>query len=245
MRTRGLWIAVAVLTAVVVLVPTGVSTWGKVNQTSEPVRHDFGAASALTVDVGAGEAVIQAGRTGQVTLRGTLTWSLFKPVVTWSWSRGALAIAVRCGPRTPVPVSDVLGSGCWGVVLRLTVPPGLAVTAAASSGEVLAQGLAGPLRLTATTGSIDGTGLGSARVTAGLTSGEISLSFARPPSAVAATVTSGSVQIAVPDRSRYRVASRAGSGSVTVAGGLADGSARRRIGVSVGSGSVSVGYTGA
>ncbi|HEY1917152.1 MAG TPA: hypothetical protein VGH27_16415 [Streptosporangiaceae bacterium] len=242
-RRRGLWIAVAVLTAVVVLVPAGIRTWGKIDQTTSSVSHDFGPASRLTVEVGSGQAVIRAGAPGQVNLRATMTWSIVRPVIRWTWAGGrVLSISVHCGPRVPLPVADVLGSGCWGIRLQLTVPATLPVTATADAGEIMAQGLAGPLYLTASTGEVQGTRLASPRVTAAVSSGDASLQFARSPSMVSVAVGSGSTEITVPGRSRYRVSHQVGSGSVTIASGLAWGSAPGRIGVNVGSGSASVGY---
>jgi hypothetical protein len=242
-RRRGLWIAVAVITAMVVLVPTGISTWGKINQSTTSVSHDFGPASRLTVEVGSGQAMVRPGAPGQVDLRATMTWSIVKPVIRWSWTRGrVLSIRVQCGPRAPTPVSYVLGSGCWGVRMVLTVPAGLPVTANADAGDVVAQGLTGPLRLTATTGAVQGTQLASPTVTTAVTAGDVSLQFARAPSMVSATVTSGSTEIVVPAGSRYRVSHRVGSGWTTIAPGLAWDSGPGRIGVNVGSGSASVGY---
>jgi hypothetical protein len=241
-RRRGLWIAVAVITAVVVLVPTGVSTWSKLDRTTTVVSHEFGPASRLVLDLDGGQAMIQAGGHGGVSLRGTLTSSIFKSALRWSRTGSTLSVSLHCGPRVPLPVSDVISSGCWGVQLQFTVPRGLPVSASAGSGAVLAQGLSGPLHLTATSGTITGAGLTSRRVVAGLTSGDINLRFAGPPSVVSASVTSGSVEIAVPGRSRYRVTPRVSMGSVMVAPGLDDPSAGGRIDVSAGSGSLDVGY---
>jgi Putative adhesin len=230
-RRHGLWIAVAVITAMVVLVPTGISAWGKLDQTTTSVSHDFGPASRLTVEVGSGQATVRAGAPGQVDLRATMRSSTVKPVIHWSWASGrVLSISVHCGP------------GCSDLQLQLTVPATLPVSANADEGEIVAQGLAGPLHLTTASGEVQGSGLASAQVTAAVTSGDVSLEFARSPSMVSAAVTSGSAEIIVPARSRYRVSRRVGSGSVTIAPGLAWGSGPGRIGVSVGSGSASVGY---
>ena len=255
----------AVVTALAVLVPVGVNTWGQVNQQTETISTQLHhPVTRLEVSVGDGAATIRPGRPGQVGIHGAVTWGLFKPVVRLAWTGDTLRITLACGPLAPGLLGDVLDSGCWGVQLTVTVPAGVPVDAAATAGTVGARQMTGPLTMRATSGSvlltsdsgpvwaratsgaITATALTSARVNTALTSGGMSLQFARAPRLVNAAVTSGAATITVPAGSRYRVRSSVGSGGFrSVAAGLASASAPGLIGLSVDSeGSVTVGYPG-
>jgi putative adhesin len=254
-RRRAIWIAVAVVTAVVIVVPLGVRIWGRLlRQTRTDAvsyRHPI---RALEIDSPNGVVTIGAGPAGQVNVRRTLTWTLSRPNVRQTWEGATLRIDVSC--RRAEPYSSL---EC-GTDLDLRVPADVAVRASVASGEIDVRNIAGGLRLRTTAGIVRMTGVsgrtwarsGSGIITgaaltaptvdAGVTSGEIRLGFTDPPDQVTAATTSGTMSIGVPPGFRYRVGGRTASGSRHIDPALVDAGSSRAITLTTMSGAVTLGY---
>lgn len=253
-RRRWIWIMIAVVTAIVVIVPAGLQallTLGHQAGTQSVVlSHPI---AALEVDAPANSVTIRPGPAGQVTVRSALSWVFSQPQVRRSWQRQTLRVSVSC-PSGPF-------QDC-GADLQIRVPGDVSVTAQVTSGNVTVTGLTGRLRLLATSGNVTmtdvrggvtaqatsgnvtGTLLSAAVFYAAVTSGNLALQFTGPPQQVRLQVASGNADITVPPGSRYRLPGSRGSGSWAIASGLSISTASRVIEVMAGSGNVTVGYLG-
>jgi hypothetical protein len=249
---------VAALTAFVAVVPLGVQVWGRLIRQTHSSRLLSGPhpITALQVDVGSGNVWVTAGAAGQVTVDQTLKWALHKPHVDSWWEGTTLRLRAVCGAWKGVLLSSL---EC-GVGLHVRIPAGVALQVTSTSGTLIAEGLSGPVRLrtgsgtasmrnltgpvwaSAGSGMIEGIGLRSSRVDAGLSSGAISLTFADAPQEVTARSNSGSVSIFLPPGERYQVTGRSSSGEPSVDRGLRDDGSNRRIDVHTSSGAAEVRY---
>jgi hypothetical protein len=256
-RRRGIWIAVAGLTAFTAIVPAGVQIWGcLLRQTESVPTVSYGhAITTLEVEAGSGSVTVGTGPPGQVAVERTLRWTLSKPHVEQSWNGGTLILKAVCGPR-----KDLLAGEC-GVDLHVRVPAGVTVRATSTSGGITAQGLAGAVHLQSRSGSvnvagtvgpvwvrsrsgaINGTDLSSRQVDARAFSGAVGLGFADAPQQVKAAANSGSVTIALPRGFRYQVSGTSASGNVKIDATLLDGGSSRQIDVTTVSGSARVRYS--
>lgn len=254
-RRRGVWIAVAVVTAFVVVVPFGVQVWGRlIRQTRTDTVAYHHPITALEIDSPHGAVTVGPGPAGQVTVRRTLTWALSRPDVRQTWDGDTLRISVMC-QRAKLYSSLECGAG-----LDLRVPADVAVRAAVTSGKVDVRDLAGGVRLRATagvvrmtrvsgaiwarseSGTITGTALTAPTVDTAVTSGRIRLGFTGPPERVTAATVSGAVSIGVPPGVRYRVGGTTAHGSRHVDPALVDAGSNHAITLTTVSGSVALGY---
>ena len=256
-RRRWIWVIVAVLTALVAVPPFALRIGLKadIQHQTVPVPVAARPVSDLRVTAPGGNVEISRGTGRRVTITSTAAWLVRKPVLAQAWSGRTLQVSAAC-PRLD-PFEDCQES------LAVQVPAGLTVAVAVGSGSVSAQGLTGPLHLTATSGafmltdvrgpvwasvtsgSISAQGLLSARLHASARSGSLALDFASPPQLLALTVGSGSASVTVPPGTRYRVSVRAGHpapGSVHLQPGLGGGTSAQVITASVGTGSLEIWY---
>jgi putative adhesin len=79
---------------------------------------------------------------------------------------------------------------------------------------VLLDGVASPLRITAANVSVTAAGLRSPSLTAMITSGQLTASFATPPQQVSLTLSSAHAVLRLPASVSYAVRTQATSGSV-------------------------------
>lgn len=186
------------------------------------------APARLVVTIGSGDLTVRPGPAGQVSEQRVLTWTGREPVVTESLAGGTLTITALC----PSSARRTCGAD-----ITLSVPPGVAVQAqltsgdvavsglrgpvsvAASSGDLRLSGLSGPLRLRSDSGDIVGEALASAQVDAEDNDGDVSLAFAAIPARVSAISNAGDVSVDVPRQAggyRVRAATAAGDRSVSV-----------------------------
>ncbi|MET7916248.1 DUF4097 family beta strand repeat-containing protein [Streptomyces avermitilis] len=260
-RHRGLWITVAVISALFVLAPLGSEAYGQfarqtrsthVTETSE--RHRIG---SVDVEAGSAEVSVGPGADGGIRIQQRLSWALSRPpkVERW-WVGDRLKIRTACDGTFAMT-----SMGCQ-ISLDLQVPDGTPVHVVSASGTVRASGLTGPLDIRtdsgtvklyavhgpvtahAGSGSVTGTALFSHEVHARADSGTVELDFGAAPRRVTGTVNSGSLTVTVPPGSRYRVRGHAGSGRVHIDDQLQQPTSDRSVEVSADSGSVSVGYPG-
>ncbi|MFG2003166.1 DUF4097 family beta strand repeat-containing protein [Spirillospora sp. NPDC048911] len=255
-RRRSVWIVLAALTAMVVVVPTGVTTLGEVlERTASATEIVPGAITAVEVDAGAASVAVGAGATGRTRLHSTLRWSVRRPQVIKSVQARVLKILVVCGEdETPFA-----GFGCE-AELDLQVPPAVSLRVQTTSGQVDVRDIAGDVRIQgssgevrlanlrgriwagANSGTIAGKGLLSPEVDAGVRSGSIDLAFADPPAKVSVRTGSGGAVVTVPRGSHYRVDGETRSGGREIDGALKDDAATGQISATTGSGSVRIGY---
>ena len=254
-RRRGIWIAVAAVTAFVVVVPVGVQVWGRLIRQSHTdrvfYRHPI---KALEIDSPDATVRVESGPAGQVSVRRTLTWSLSRANVRQTWDGDTLRIDVTCRR------AELYSSLECGTDLDLRVPADVAVRASVASGSIEVNNIVGGLHLRTTagvvrmtgvsggiwarsgSGTITGEALTAPNVDAGVTSGAIQLRFAGSPEQVTAAATSGSVSVGVPPGFRYRVGGTTSSGSRHVEPALVDAGSSRAITLTTRSGPVSLGY---
>jgi hypothetical protein len=201
----------------------------------------------VSLSVGDGNINVAPGSDGRAHVDGVVNYSVVRPGVHWVTSPAGVAFV---GP-------NCTWFGNCGANLDLTVPSGLAVNASSGSGNVGARAMAGALNLysgsgdisldgasgalvlNAGSGNITGTGLSSARVRAEDGSGDVDLSFSRPPAEVKVNASSGDVRVAVPADVSYDVVASASSGSSSI-GVPTNPSSPRVIRVTSSSGNVDV-----
>ncbi|NKZ04604.1 DUF4097 family beta strand repeat-containing protein [Actinomadura latina] len=253
-RRRGVWIAMAVVTALAVVTPALLTALGRaVRQTATSVTPYHHAIRELRLDVAGADVSVGPGEDGEARVYKNLRWGLSKPDVTESLVGGILFVAFRCTG------TDVPGGGC-GADIDVRVPAGTRVSAVSGSGEINVRGLAGDLdlrtgsggigvagasgrlRLLARSGAITATGLTSPTTRARVSSGSLDLRYAEPPDAVEASAGSGAAKIIVPPGSRYDVRAWAGSGSTHLNQAVVDPRSPRSISVHSGSGAAYVDY---
>jgi DUF4097 and DUF4098 domain-containing protein YvlB len=154
------------------------------------------------------------------------------------------------------------GPGCFwigncGAEITLAVPFGESVKASSGSGNLKVTGIGGALNLSDGSGNITGehlsgalvlndssgdinvTDIGSARVRAYAGSGNVDISFSRPPDDLTASASSGNITVAVPARVAYDVIADASSGTEQV-DVPTDPSSHRVIHLDAGSGNIRV-----
>ena len=176
--------------------------------TTRAVQITVGQVGSIDFQGVPGKLTIAGTGSGQVTLTGQLHADGSAPVVETRLDRaaGVLLVSVRCAPATQCTQN-----------LRLTVPGSTGADVRQPGGQVVVTGLAGPLRLTATNADISASGLRSAELTAVLTSGHLSATFAAAPRQVSITLASAQGTLSLPALVAYRVTQQVRSGYLRVA----------------------------
>lgn len=255
---RALWFGVAGFTAIVTVAAAGLPQIGwlaaQTETTTWTSRHPI---TAVEVDVSGGDLTVRpADRTGPVSLRQTLTWTVNKPQVSEVWHGDTLLITEDC----PGP-SFTVANPC-GATLELAVPAAISMqttmdsgsltirrmtgnlNARAQSGDIELDDDSGTISARAQSGGISSSRLASQRVDAQTLSGDVALDFAVAPTTVTASVESGGVSVTVPRGTTYRVSGQTDSGDRHIAAGVEDDSSPRSIEISSVSGDTSLGYPG-
>jgi hypothetical protein len=256
-RRRWIWALVALATATIVVVPVAVRFWLKAEkqQQADPLAVYRGQFTAVQIQAPGGSITVRPGRAGQVSVAGTLQWVFGKPAIRVARIGRTLQISARC-PQ-PNPFEDCQAS------LGISVPANLAVHADVGAGSANLIGLAGPLHVAATSGTITMTdisgqvwaratagniaapaGISSPSVDAAVGRGSIMLDFDSPPDRLVMRVGAGAAHAIVPAGTHYRVSLAQAAGSAThVASGLKVASAAGVISGTVGgAGTLSIGY---
>ncbi|WP_405780942.1 hypothetical protein [Streptomyces sp. NBC_00859] len=259
-RRRGTWIGVAVLSALLLVIPVGAEAWAQLARqtrsftSTETVEQH--AVRAVDVDSGSSDVSISAGTGREVRIHQELNWSLRRPVVDRYWDGTTLRVRTRCDGTLALT-----SLGC-SVRLDLAVPPGVAVRVVSGSGQVRVSGLigsvdlrsgsgglqlygvAGPVKVRTGSGAVEGIALTSKTVDAGTGSGDARLEFAAPPEKLTGSVGAGVFSATVPLGSHYRVRGGTRSGTWSVEKGVDDPAADHRVDVSSRAGTVHIGYPG-
>jgi hypothetical protein len=256
-RRRWIWVLVALATTAILVPPVAARFWLKAEkqQQADPDAVYRGQFTAVQIEAPGGSVTVSPGRTGQVSVRGTLQWVFSKPAILVVRSGRTLKISARC-PRLNL-FEDCQAS------LSILVPATLDVHADLGSGSADLIGLAGRLNVAATSGSITmtdisgqvwaratsgsivaPTGLSSPSVDAAVTAGSIVLDFLSPPARLVMSVGAGAAQATVPAGTHYQVSlAQARGGAAHIASGLKVARAARVITGTVGdAGILSVRY---
>jgi hypothetical protein len=210
-------VAVAAVAAVVLVVAVGrLSTGGQApidRVGSPPAGSQAVAVSASgvgTVDLRGvpGQLTVVGTSGGRVRLTGVLHWTgPDAPVATRSVGHDGhvLHLSYRCAAGSPCTED-----------YRLAVPGRTATVIHQPSGHVMVSGLAGTLRILAASVDVSATGLRSPELSAQITSGHLSASFAVAPRQVSVALTSAQATVRLPPGIGYSVTSQVSSGYINV-----------------------------
>ncbi|MGW2812350.1 DUF4097 family beta strand repeat-containing protein [Streptomyces sp. NPDC001415] len=259
-RHRTAWIIVAIIGALGVVAPFTFSLVADaISRTDKYESPDNGrphAVSAVELDAGSAQITVMTGAAGQVTMNGSLTWSMKRPKIERTWDGDTLKVRTRCDGFV-----DEFLQNCQ-VDLKLAVPAGVSLKVKSGSGPIKVRDLTGPVDVQGGSGSMKLHGLkgtvkakvGSGEIKADQLSsseadlrsgsGTVDAEFTAAPWRVKASAGSGSVSVTVPQGARYRVAGGSRSGGRSIQKELSDANSDRVLDVSSGSGSVTVGYPG-
>ena len=187
---------------------SGTQAVQSVQSGTRPVQVTASEVGTADVQGVPGQLTIVSADTGQVKLTGELNWTRQAPGVHTRLDRatGVLDISIRCAPATRCTEN-----------LRLEVPSGTATIVRQPAGRVMVTGLAGPLRITAGNVDIIANGLRSPELTARITSGQLSATFAAPPRQVSVTLASAQATLRLPSTVGYRITQKVASGHIGIA----------------------------
>jgi hypothetical protein len=174
-------------------------------RTSQQISVSASAVRTVYLQGVPGKLTVVGGSGGTVRLTGKLRWSGRPARQRTALDRAAhlLRLSAQCAAASPCTEN-----------YRLVVPARTAVVLSQPSGQVLLDSLAGPLRLTAANVNVTATGLRVPSLTAVITSGQLTASFASPPGQISLTLTSAHAIINLPASVRYSVRTQVTSGSV-------------------------------
>ena len=223
LRRIGLPIVMAVACAAVAAVvltagdPTAMGMAAEQGGTTRAVQ--FTASRVGTIDLHGvpGQLTIVGTGSGQVMLTGQLHGTGGAPAVETRLDQvgRVLTVSVRCGSAGPCTEN-----------LRLVVPGTTGAAVWQPGGRILVTGLAGPLRITASSVDISASGLRSTVLAAVITNGHLSAAFAAPPRQVSITLASAEATLRLSAGVAYRVTQRVTSGYIRVAIPQADSATR-------------------
>ncbi|MFJ3173244.1 hypothetical protein ACIPJK_21060 [Streptomyces roseus] len=255
---RATWIAVAALSAALVVATAAWQVWSYASTESGTLSGGSGErpVTAVEIDAGGAEVRVTPRSDGRVAYEARARWSTGAPKIEESWLGDTLKLTPRC-PAVAEFVAS--GIGC-SVDLGVTVPAGIPVKVTAGSGTVVISGLGGavdaevgagtlrlsalrgPLRAAVGSGSLEASGLSSSQAEIRAGAGSATVGFAAPPQRVTARAGAGALRLTVPEATRFRVTARTGSGRVDVAPGMDDPSAPGRLDISADTGRAEAGY---
>ncbi|HUA29542.1 MAG TPA: hypothetical protein VMC03_11710 [Streptosporangiaceae bacterium] len=208
-------VALAAVASVALSAATGSTGPGQGARTSA-VSVTAGSVSAVDLQDVPGQLTIVTSATGRVTLTGRLDWAGRGAAAgTQSRSGRLLRLSYRCAAASPCTAD-----------LRLTVPRRTAITLRQPSGHVVMSGLAGPLRISASSVDIMATGLRCPSLDAAITSGHLGAWFGGAPRQVNISLTSAQATLWLPGGAPYAVTDQVTSGFIHVGVPQASGAPR-------------------
>jgi hypothetical protein len=222
LAAAGLVVVVLIVVVVATRSAGGTGPPGPVPGT-RAVSVTTGPAGTVDLEGVPGQLTVTTATAGQIRLTGKLHWSGRAPLASVRMTSVPRASAGP-GPDSTGSAGRTLhldyvcaaGSPCT-ADYRLSVPASTAVILSQPSGHVTLSGLAGPVRITAASVDVSGSGLRSPSLTARLTSGHLSAVFARAPRRVSLTLTSAQATVWLPGVSPgYLVRQQVTSGYVHV-----------------------------
>lgn len=223
-RRRG-WV---VMGLVIAFVTVGLGAWDLVGTLSrQPVhlqRTWAAPVRTLDIDVGDGSVTLVGTSRSGALVEANGVRGLSSPTDDQTLEEGTLRIRSSCS----------FAAQWCSLSYRVELPVGATVVAHSSNGPVTADGLAGNVQLTSNNGRVTAngpagtialhssngqvrvTGATSARVSATSNNGSVHVGFARPPQAVVAHSSNGSVTVGLPHSDiSYRVEAHSSNGSVS------------------------------
>jgi hypothetical protein len=235
-RARAGWIALGAGAALVIAALTGMSLWSWLaRQTETQQQTHQRAAGWISLDLRIGEVNLVPGQEGRIDIERRLTWSGPKPVLEEWWAGDTLQMRAHCD-------EELLIAACW-VNYTIRIPPGTAVDARTSEGNITLRDLTGTLRLGTDTGAITGTGLRTGDVHADAQLGGIALRFVRPPASLRASSAAGDINVEIPEGGSYALDIHGGADEPNV-GVRATANAANTIWVRNQTGGIRVAYLG-
>ena len=202
--------AVALVLVAITAATAATARGGSASRGGQSRGMSVSAGAVRTVDFQGvpGQLTIVGSVTRRVRLTGELDWTGRAPIVMTRLDGRArlLRLWYRCAAASP----------CTGNYL-LVVPERTAVVVRQPGGHVVLRGLAGPLRITASSVDVSAAGLRSASLAAAITSGHLGAVFETPPRRVSVTLTSAQATLWLPASAAYCVGQRVVAGFVRVA----------------------------
>jgi hypothetical protein len=160
-----------------------------------------GSVTAVDLQAVPGQLTIVGAATGRVTLSGPLDWTGHSPAATIGFAGRTLRLRYRCAAGSPCTAD-------W----RLVVPWRTAVVLRQPAGHVVISGLAGPLRIIASSVDVSATGLRCASLSAAITSGHLGATFDAAPRRVSVALRSAQATVWLPGGVTYAVSGRVTDG---------------------------------
>ncbi|HEY0716062.1 MAG TPA: hypothetical protein VGD68_00465 [Streptosporangiaceae bacterium] len=203
--------AALIVAALIVAVAATQSTGGTGPGTSAGTRSvsvTTGPVGTVDVEGVPGQLTITGSGTSQVRLSGELRWTGHAPAasVRTDTAANALHLDYICAVNSPCTEE-----------YQLSVPAHTAVVLSQPSGHVIITGLSSALRITAASVEVRATGLRTPSLTASITSGQLTATFAAAPRRVSLVLTSAQATVALPVTGPgYQVSQRVASGYVHV-----------------------------
>jgi hypothetical protein len=208
----------------------------------------------LQIRADASDIIVRGGNSGSVQVIAKLESSFATPKHSETLIDGVLEVTSDC------PDSGFMYT--CSVNYEVFVPPGMAVdahtsagdvnirntggavTATSNIGDVEVRGAAGPIEMTTNSGEVTGVALTAGTVVAESDIGDLRLSFHRTPDRVSAHTDTGDVRVLVPaDGTTYKVTADTGTGDESVQVPVNSGSAHS-LDLRSGIGDVRAGLTG-
>jgi hypothetical protein len=223
-RTRAIVIGVvafAVVTATALTAAARSSGPGR----TRAVSVTAGPVAAVDLQAVPGQLTIVAKATGRVTLTGQLNWTGRAAAASTEYTTArVLHLSYRCAAGSPCTAN-----------LRLVVPARTAITLRQPAGHVVISGLAGPLRITASSVDVSASNLRCPTVDAAITAGHLGASFDAAPRQVSLALTSAQATLWLPGGVAYAVSTQVAAGFVHI-GVPQDASAPRAVSARIASG---------
>jgi hypothetical protein len=169
------------------------------------VHVSAGSVAAVDLQAVPGQLTITGATTRRVTLSGALDWTGHSPIATVRFAGHTLLLSYRCAAASPCTAD-------W----RLVVPWRTAVALRQPAGHVVISGLAGPLRISASSVDVSATGLRGPSLSAAITSGHLGAAFGTAPRQVSVALRSAQATIWLPGRAAYAVSGQVTAGYLDV-----------------------------
>jgi hypothetical protein len=199
--------AVAVVVVVVVVAAGAAGHGGGQRAMSRRVSVTAGPVTAVDLQAVPGHLSVASTASGQAALTGVLSWTGHSPPAAAARRSGRrLSLSYTCGRASPCTAD-------W----QLVVPRRAAVTLDVPGGYLSVTGLAGPLRITASSVDVSAAGLACPLLYAAITSGHLGAVFRAAPQRVSITVTSAQATLTLPASVTYAVSEQVTSGYVQAA----------------------------
>ncbi|WP_354702528.1 hypothetical protein DSM112329_05038 [Paraconexibacter sp. AEG42_29] len=182
-----------VLLAVAMVANGAVTLLDVAARASYTTRTSYAAPSRLAIKIDEGRVeLVRAPAGGRLTVRARVTGGLASPDVRRTYEDGNLTLDADC------PIVLVISCGArWTV----GVPDGTAVGVDSSGGDIAVDGVRarGTLRVRSSAGDVRVTDVGSRRVDASSSAGDVHVELSAAPTELRAESSAGDVHVVVPD----------------------------------------------